>query len=59
MDESLEKILLVETKIRGMIEMEHLTRMNSTTIIAYTLQMIYLMKGALNETNSSHTTRKH
>ena len=39
--------------------MEHLTRMNSTTIITDKLWMLYLMKGVLNETNSSHTTRKH
>ena len=50
---------LAEKQIREMIEMEHLTRMNSTTIITDTLQILYLMKGALNKMNSSHTTRKH
>ena len=53
------KTPLAKTTIREMTEMEHLTRMNSTTIITDTLQMLYLMKGALNETNSSHAARKH
>ena len=53
------KTHLVEQKIREMTEMENLTRMNSTTIIIDILQMLHLMEGVLNETNSSHTTRKH
>ena len=50
---------LAEKQIREMIEMEHLTRMNSTTIIIDILQMLHLMEGVLNEMNSSHTTRNH
>ena len=42
------KTPLVEQQLREKIDMEHLTRMNSTTIITDTLQMLYLMKGALN-----------
>ena len=53
------KTPLVETPMRVVTEMEHLTRMNSTTIITYTLQMLYLMKGAINKMNYSHTTRNN
>ena len=53
------KTHLAGITIRVMIEMEHITRMNSTTIITNTLQMLYMMKGELNKMNSSHTTRKH
>ena len=53
------KLTLVKATMREMIEMEHLTRINSTTIIRDTLRMLNLMKGALNKMNSSHTTRKH
>ena len=56
---NLLKTPLAETTLRLMTEIEHLTRMNSTTIITDTLQMLYLMRGALNKMNSSHTTRKH
>ena len=50
---------LVEQQIREVTEIEHLTRMNSIAIITDTSQMIYLMKGALNKMNSSHTTRRN
>ena len=42
-----------------MTEMEHITRMNSITTITDTQKVLHLMRGVLNENNSSHTTRKH